>query len=107
MLRLTKNPHLRIALDVALVLKEDIKLVHAIVKRLFYKKFYQTFPWQGHSNIFKKPGTCNKGTRYISLNKRRQHTLSESTCSRLCAESSLYEQGTEASSASKDRGNAE
>ena len=38
MVRLNKNPQLRVALDVALVLEEDLKLVHPIVKRLFYKK---------------------------------------------------------------------
>ena len=33
------------ALEVALVLEGDIKLIHPIVKQLLYKKFYQTFPW--------------------------------------------------------------
>ena len=56
MLRLTKNPHLRIALDVALVLKEDIKLVHAIVKRLFYKNVLPNLPLAGTLKHFQKTG---------------------------------------------------
>ena len=44
MVRLNKNPHLRIVSEVALVLEEDLKLVHPIVKRLSYKKVLPNLP---------------------------------------------------------------
>ena len=52
MIGLQKNLHLRIVLDVALVLEENLKLVHPVVK--FYRRFYPTYLWQGDSNIFTK-----------------------------------------------------
>ena len=56
MVRLSKNTNLRIVSDVALILEEDLKLVHPIVKPLFYKKFLQTLPQETDSNIFTKIG---------------------------------------------------
>ena len=41
MIRLNEIPHLRIASYVALVLEEDLKLVHPIIKRLFSTKVLQ------------------------------------------------------------------
>ena len=41
MIRLNKNIYLRIVSDAALVLEKDLKLVHPIVKQLFYKKVFQ------------------------------------------------------------------
>ena len=40
MVRLNKNLYLRIVSDAALVLEKDLKLVHPIVKQLFYKKVF-------------------------------------------------------------------
>ena len=54
MVRLSKSPHLRIASDVALVLEEDLKLVHPIVKRLFYKKVLPNLPLTGRLKHFHK-----------------------------------------------------
>ena len=57
MVSLNKNPDLKIASEVSLVLEEDLKLVHPIAKKdYFTKRFYLTFPWQGDSNIFTKTG---------------------------------------------------
>ena len=52
MVRLNKNSHLRIASDVALVLKEDLKLIHSIVKRLLYKKVLTNLPPAGRLKHF-------------------------------------------------------
>ena len=50
MVRLNKTPYLRIFSNVALVLEEDLKLVHSIVKRYFTKRETQTFSqnWTGN-----------------------------------------------------------
>ena len=47
------------------------------------------------------------GCRYINLNTRLQNTIFESTCSRLCAEKSRNEQGTEGIGTNRDRDDAE
>ena len=44
MVRLNKNLHFRIVADVALVLEEDLKLAHPILKRFSYKKVLPNFP---------------------------------------------------------------
>ena len=44
MARLNEIPHLRIDSDVELVLEEDLKLVHPIIKRLFSTKVLQNNP---------------------------------------------------------------
>ena len=114
MIRLNKNIYLRIVSDAALVLEEDLKLVHPIVKQLFYKKVFQKVLGKGFHQAGKlkkfspKLGAYNRGPRYISLNKRLQNTRFESNYSRLCANNSKNEQGTLVeNSGSRDRGNAE
>ena len=52
--RLNENPHLRIASEVALVLEENLKLVHPIIKRLFYKKLLPSLPLAGRLKHFHK-----------------------------------------------------
>ena len=52
--RLNKNFHLRITSEVALVLEEDLILVHPIVKRLFYKKVLPNLPLAGRLKHFHK-----------------------------------------------------
>ena len=102
MVRLNTNPYLRIVSDVALVLEEALKLVDSIVKKLFYRKFLPNLPLAG------RPKHFHKNWELITeLNKRLQNTLFESTCSRLRAQNSRTEQGTERTSASRDRDNAE
>ena len=54
MVRLNENPHLRIASEVALVLEENLKLVHPIIKRLFYKKLLPSLPLAGRLKHFHK-----------------------------------------------------
>ena len=54
MVRLNKNPHLRIALEVALALEEELNLVHPIVKRLFHKKVLPNLPLVGRLKHFHK-----------------------------------------------------
>ena len=54
MVRMNKNPHLWIVSDVALVQEEDLKLVHPIVKRLFYKKVLPNLPLAGRLKHFHK-----------------------------------------------------
>ena len=54
MVRLNKNPHLRIVSHVELVLEEDFKLVYPIVKPLFYKKVLQNLLLAGRLNDFHK-----------------------------------------------------
>ena len=44
MVILNKIPHLRIVWYVALVLEDNLKLVHPIVKRLFYEKVLPNLP---------------------------------------------------------------
>ena len=108
MVRLNKNPHLRIASDVALVLEEYLKPVRPIVKQLFYKNVLPNLSLAGRLKHFHKNGkTYNKRPRHISLKKRIQNTLFESTCLRLCVKDFRNEQGTEGTCASRDRGNAE
>ena len=74
---------------------------------ILQKGFTQPSPGRETQTFSQKLGTYNKGPRYISLNKRLQNTVFESTCSRLCAENSRNEQGTEGTSVSRDRDNAE
>ena len=108
MVTLNKHPHLRIASNVALILEEDFEIVHLIAKRFFYKKVLPNVSLAGRLKHFhEKPVTCNRGPRYISLNKRHQNTLFDSSCSRLCDEISRSEPSTEGTSASRDRDNAE
>ena len=52
--RLNKNSHLRIVSDVALVLEEDLKLVHPIVKQLIYKKLVPNLSLAGRLKHFHK-----------------------------------------------------
>ena len=54
MVRLNKNPRLRIVSDFALVLEEDLKLVRPIVKRLFYKKVLPNLSLAGRPKHFHK-----------------------------------------------------
>ena len=54
MVRLNKNPHLRIASDVALVLEEHLKPVRPIVKQLFYKNVLPNLSLAGRLKHFHK-----------------------------------------------------
>ena len=53
MVRLNKNYYLRIVSDAAQVLEEDLKLVHPIVKQLFYKKVFQKVLGKGFHQVGK------------------------------------------------------
>ena len=68
--RLNKNFHLRIVSDVALVLEEDLKLVHPIVKQLIYKKVLPNLSLAGRLKHFHKNWGLITGDQDISLNKR-------------------------------------
>ena len=61
MIRLNKNPHLRIVSDVVLVLEKDLELVNPLAGRL--KLFHKNCELH------------DKGPRYICLNKRLQNIL--------------------------------
>ena len=74
---------------------------------IFHKGFTKQSPGKETQAFSQKLGTYNKGPRYISPNKKLQNTPFESTGSRLCAENSRNKQGTEGTSASRDRDNAE
>ena len=74
---------------------------------ILQKGFTKPSPGRETQIFSQKLGTYDKGPRYISPNKRLQNTLFESTCSRLCAENFRNEQGTEGTSSSRDRDNAE
>ena len=74
---------------------------------ILQKGFTKPSPGRETQTFSQKLGTYNKRPRYISLNRRLQNTLFESTYSRLCTENSRNEQSTEGTSASTDRDNAE
>ena len=79
-----------------------------ILQKGFSKGFRKRFsPGRETQKFSPKLGTYNRGPRYISLNKRLQNTRFKSNYSRLCAKNSKNEQGTEETSGSRDRGNAE
>ena len=83
MVRLIKNPHLRIVSDVALVLEEDLKIVHPRSKTIILPKgFTKPSPGRETRTFSQKLGTYNRRPRYISLNKKLHNTLFVSTCSR-------------------------
>lgn len=61
MIGLQKNPHLRIVLDVALVLEENLKLVHPVVK--FYRKILPNISQAGRLKHFYKAENLEQGTQ--------------------------------------------
>ena len=74
---------------------------------ILQKCFTKPSPGRETQKCSQKLGTYNRGPRYISLNKRFENTLFESVYSRLRYENSQNEQGTEKTSESRDKDNAE
>ena len=74
-------------INVALVLVEDLTSTSHNKTIILQKGYTKPFPGRETQTFSQKLGTYNRGPRCISLSKRLQKNLFESTCSRfMCRE---------------------